>query len=131
TLLPAEVHPHGLPREQFDALFTADRPVVFAYHGYPWTIHRLTYRSTNHDNIHVRGYQEEGSTTTPFDMTVLNRLDRFHLVCDVLDYVAGLGIEADNLRKVMVDKLNTHSQYIRLNGDDMPEIREWKWGAGK
>ncbi|TEA77745.1 phosphoketolase family protein [Allopusillimonas ginsengisoli] len=131
TLLPAEVHPHGLPREQFDALFTADRPVVFAYHGYPWTIHRLTYRSTNHDNIHVRGYQEEGSTTTPFDMTVLNRLDRFHLVCDVLDYVAGLGIEADNLREVMVHKLNTHSQYIRQHGEDMPEIQEWKWDAGK
>ncbi|MDX3893221.1 phosphoketolase family protein [Pusillimonas sp.] len=127
TLLPAEVHPHGLSSDRFDALFTKNRPVVFAYHGYPWTIHRLTYRSANHANIHVRGYQEEGTTTTPFDMAVLNRLDRFHLVCDVLDYVPGLGAEADALRRTMLDKLEEHSRHIRRHGEDMPEVRDWKW----
>ncbi len=116
---------------RFDELFTTDRPVIFAYHGYPWTIHRLTYRSTNHRNIHVRGYQEEGTTTTPFDMTVLNRLDRFHLVCDVLDYVSDLGEQADFLRQAMQDKLNEHTRYIRRHGEDMPEIRDWKWSAMK
>ncbi len=129
TLLPDEVHPHGLPGERFDALFTTDRPVVFAYHGYPWTIHRLTYRSTNHPNIHVRGYREEGTTTTPFDMTVLNRLDRFHLVCDVLDYVPGLGDQAAKLRQAMLDKLDEHSRYIRQYGEDMPEVPGGSWIA--
>ena len=132
TLLPDDVHPHGLSSVRFNALFTTDRPVIFAYHGYPWTIHRLTYRSTNHPNIHVRGYQEEGTTTTPFDMTVLNRLDRFHLVCDVLDYVPGLGAAADTLRESMQAKLREHTAYIRQHGQDMPEVRDWKWtGAEK
>ncbi|RTZ48008.1 phosphoketolase family protein [Candidimonas sp. SYP-B2681] len=131
ALLPAEVHPHGLSSDRFDALFTTNRPVVFAYHGYPWTIHRLTYRSANHANIHVRGYQEEGTTTTPFDMTVLNRLDRFHLVCDVLNYVPDLGAQAETLCKVMHEKLKEHSRYIRRCGEDMPEVRDWKWRAPK
>jgi xylulose-5-phosphate/fructose-6-phosphate phosphoketolase len=127
TLLPAEVHPHGLPEERFDALFTTNRPVIFAYHGYPWTIHRLTYRRTNHSNIHVRGYQERGTTTTPFDMAVLNRLDRFHLVCDVLQYAPGLGSVAQTLRQAMFEKLTEHEKYIRQHGEDMPEIRQWEW----
>jgi len=127
TLMPADVHPHGWPDDRFDALFTTNRPVLFAYHGYPWTIHRLTYRRANHDNIHVRGYQEEGTTTTPFDMTVLNRLDRFHLVCDVLDYVPDLGPDAEALRQTMLAKLDEHRHYIRQHGEDLPEIRNWKW----
>jgi xylulose-5-phosphate/fructose-6-phosphate phosphoketolase len=127
TLLPAEVHPHGLSEERFDALFTTNRPVIFAYHGYPWTIHRLTYRRTNHPNIHVRGYQERGTTTTPFDMAVLNGLDRFHLVCDVLQYAAGLGSVAQTLRQAMFKKLSEHDQYIRQYGEDMPEIHHWRW----
>jgi xylulose-5-phosphate/fructose-6-phosphate phosphoketolase len=127
TLMPAEVHPHGLPEDRFDALFTTNRPVLFAYHGYPWTIHRLTYRRANHDNIHVRGYQEEGTTTTPFDMTVLNRLDRFHLVLDVLGYVPGLPADAEALRSNMLEKLDQHWRYIREHGEDLPEIRHWTW----
>lgn len=127
ALLPAEVHPHGLSSGQFDSLFTTNRPVVFVYHGYPWTIHRLTYRCTNHANIHVRGYQEEGTTTTPFDMTVLNRIDRFHLVCDALDYVPRLGSAAAALRQTMLGKLEEHTNYIRRHGQDMPEVRHWKW----
>ena len=126
-LQPESEHPHGLPDAQFDALFTADKPVVFAYHGYPWLIHRLTYRRTNHHNIHVRGYKEEGTTTTPFDMVMLNDLDRFHLVTDVIDRVPGLGSRAATLRQEMVDARLTARQWTRAHGDDMPAVRDWTW----
>jgi len=129
TLQPAEEHPHGLSGDRFDSLFTTDRPIIFAYHGYPWLIHRLTYRRTNHDNLHVRGYKEEGSTTTPFDMCVLNDLDRFHLVCDVIDRVPGLAVRAAHLRQHMRDRRIEHKQYIEEHGEDMPEIRNWRWPA--
>jgi xylulose-5-phosphate/fructose-6-phosphate phosphoketolase len=122
-------HPHGLPDAQFDALFTRDRPVIFAYHGYPWLIHRLTYRRANHANIHVRGYKEEGTTTTPFDMVMLNDLDRFHLVIDVIDRVPGLGVRAAGLRQRMVDERLRHRAYTREHGDDMPSVRDWAWPA--
>ncbi len=127
TLQPKEVHPHGLSDAQFDALFSTDKPVIFAYHGYPWTIHRLTYRRTNHDKFHVRGYNEEGTTTTPFDMTVLNGLDRFHLVQSVLDWVPSLASVRHALRQTMDAKLLEHRAYIRAHGQDMPEILGWKW----
>jgi xylulose-5-phosphate/fructose-6-phosphate phosphoketolase len=127
TLQPSEEHPHGLSGDRFDSLFTTDRPIIFAYHGYPWLIHRLTYRRTNHDNLHVRGYKEEGSTTTPFDMCVLNDLDRFHLVCDVIDRVPGLAVRAAHLRQHMRDRRIEHKQYIEEHGEDMPEIRNWRW----
>ena len=127
TLQPREEHPHGLSDKDFDTLFTTDRPVIFAYHGYPWLIHRLTYRRTNHKNLHVRGYKEEGSTTTPFDMVVRNDLDRFHLVSDVVDRVPTLGAKAAYLKERMRDKRIEHRQYITRHGQDMPEIREWKW----
>jgi xylulose-5-phosphate/fructose-6-phosphate phosphoketolase len=127
TLQPGEDHPHGLSNRDFDALFTPDKPVIFAYHGYPWLIHRLTYRRTNHDNLHVRGYKEEGTTTTPFDMTVLNDLDRFHLVGDVIDRVPSLGHRAAHLKQLMRDKRIEHRQYIVEHGEDLPEIRHWKW----
>jgi xylulose-5-phosphate/fructose-6-phosphate phosphoketolase len=120
-------HPHGLPDAQFDALFTIDRPVIFAYHGYPWLIHRLTYRRTNHDNLHVRGYKEEGTTTTPFDMVMLNDMDRFHLVMDVIDRVPGLGTRAAHLRQRMVDERLRHRANTRETGDDMPDVRDWTW----
>jgi xylulose-5-phosphate/fructose-6-phosphate phosphoketolase len=127
TLQPREEHPHGLSDREFDTLFTTDRPIVFAYHGYPWLIHRLTYRRTNHDNLHVRGYKEEGTTTTPFDMCVLNHIDRFHLVMDVIDRVPALGQRAAHLRQRMRDRLVDHGAYIREHGEDMPEIRDWHW----
>jgi xylulose-5-phosphate/fructose-6-phosphate phosphoketolase len=127
TLQSHEEHPHGLSDRDFDTLFTTDKPIVFAYHGYPWLIHRLTYRRTNHKNLHVRGYKEEGTTTTPFDMAVLNDLDRFHLVMDVIDRVPGLGYRAAGLRQRMRDKRTEHRHYIRAHGQDMPEIREWQW----
>ncbi|MHB1142723.1 MAG: phosphoketolase family protein [Sulfuricaulis sp.] len=127
TLQSQEEHPHGLSDRGFDTLFTTDKPVIFAYHGYPWLIHRLTYRRTNHKNLHVRGYKEEGTTTTPFDMAVLNDLDRFHLVADVIDRVPKLGYRAAALRQRMRDKRTEHRQYIRAYGQDMPEIRDWKW----
>ncbi len=126
-LQPPREHPHGLPDREFDALFTTDKPIIFAFHGYPWLIHRLTYRRTNHPNLHVRGYKEEGTTTTPFDMVVLNDLDRFHLVGDVIDRVPGLGSATAHVKAAIRDKLVEHHQYIRQHGDDLPEIRDWKW----
>jgi xylulose-5-phosphate/fructose-6-phosphate phosphoketolase len=126
-LQPESEHPHGLPDREFDSLFTVDRPVVFAYHGYPWLIHRLTYRRTNHDNIHVRGYKEEGTTTTPFDMVMLNDLDRFHLVMDVIDRLPHLAGKADHLRQEMADARLRARAYGREHGEDPPEIRDWSW----
>ena len=127
TLQPQEEHPHGLPGKEFDSLFTTDKPIIFAYHGYPWLIHRLTYRRTNHDNLHVRGYKEEGTTTTPFDMVVMNDLDRFHLVMDVASRVPRLQAQAAHIKQRMRDKLCEHTQYILQHGEDMPEIRDWTW----
>jgi xylulose-5-phosphate/fructose-6-phosphate phosphoketolase len=124
-------HPHGLPDAEFDTLFTKDKPIIFAYHGYPWLIHRLTYRRTNHSNLHVRGYKEEGTTTTPFDMVMLNDLDRYHLVIDVIDRVPSLGSRAAGLRQRMVDTRLRARQYTRDHGDDAPEIREWRWPAAR
>jgi len=129
ALQPRSEHPHGLSDKDFDVLFTRDKPIVFAYHGYPSLIHKLTYRRTNHHNLHVRGFKEEGTTTTPFDMVVLNDLDRFHLAKDVIDRVPGLGPRAAYLTQFIRDKLIDHERYIRQYGQDMPEIRNWKWGA--
>jgi len=131
TLQPQSEHPHGLSDEAFDALFTRDKPVIFAYHGYPWLIHRLTYRRTNHDNLHVRGYKEEGTTTTPFDMVVLNDLDRFHLVMDVANRVPKLAGRADDLTHRMREKRSEHKRYILRHGEDMPEVRDWQWSASR
>jgi xylulose-5-phosphate/fructose-6-phosphate phosphoketolase len=128
-LQPRSEHPHGLSDKDFDLLFTTDKPIIFAYHGYPWLIHRLTYRRTNHKNLHVRGYKEEGTTSTPFDMVVMNDLDRFHLVGDVIDRVPQLGPKAAYARQAIRDKLIEHKQYIAKHGEDLPEIRNWKWGA--
>ena len=130
TLQPPSEHPHGLPDRDFDALFTVDKPIIFAFHGYPWLIHRLTYRRAGHDNIHVRGYKEEGTTTTPFDMCVINDIDRFHLVGDVIDRVPKLGERAAYAKQEIRDKLIDHRQYISRYGDDMPEIKNWTWGGG-
>ena len=127
TLQPSSEHPHGLTDSAFDSLFTTDKPVIFAYHGYPWLIHRLTYRRTNHGNIHVRGYKEEGTTTTPFDMTVLNDMDRFHLAGDVVDRVPRLQRIGAHFMQFVRNKLVEHKQYICVHGDDLPEIRDWKW----
>lgn len=127
TLQPESEHPHGLPDRDFDTLFTRDRPIIFAYHGYPWLIHRLTYRRTNHRNLHVRGYKEEGDTTTPFDMTVLNDLDRYHLVADVIDRVGSLGPVAAYAKQSVRNKLIEHREYIREHGEDMPAIKGWRW----
>ena len=131
TLQPQSEHPHGLSDKDFDVLFTKDRPILFAFHGYPLLIHRLTYRRTNHKNLHVRGYKEEGTTTTPFDMVVLNDLDRFHLVGDVIDRVPSLGSRAAYAKQFLRDKLLDHKQYIQKHGQDMPEIRNWKWSPGE
>src|SRR5688500_6565471 len=128
-LQPQSEHPHGLSDHDFDALFTKDKPIIFAFHGYPWLIHRLTYRRTNHRNLHVRGYKEEGTTTTPFDMTVQNDIDRFHLVQDVVDRVSPMKPRAAHLTRIIQDKLMAHNRYIRQYGEDMPEIRDWQWGA--
>ncbi len=130
-LQPSEEHPHGLPDREFDVLFTTDKPVIFAYHGYPWLIHRLTYRRTNHANLHVRGYKEEGSTTTPFDMLVRNDMDRFHLVMDVIDRVPKLRIKAAYAKQTMRDKLIEHKEYIVKEGQDLPEIRDWQWPSAQ
>jgi xylulose-5-phosphate/fructose-6-phosphate phosphoketolase len=127
-LQPDTEHPHGLSDGNFDELFTRDKPVIFAFHAYPWLIHRLTYRRTNHRNIHVRGYKEEGTITTPFDMTVLNDLDRFHLVMDTIDRLPQTGVRGIYLKQQLADKLIEHRQYINKHGQDMPEIRNWKWG---
>ncbi len=128
-LQPASEHPHGLNDKEFDALFTLDKPIIFAFHGYPWLIHRLAYRRTNHKNLHVRGYKEEGTTTTPFDMVVLNDLDRFHLVADVFDRVPNLGPRAASVKQAIHEKLIEHKQYIAEHGEDLPEVRNWKWGG--
>ncbi len=127
TLQPPGEHPHGISDQDFDSIFTRDKPIIFAYHGYPWLIHRLTYRRTNHANLHVRGYKEEGTTTTPFDMVVLNDLDRFHLASDVIDRVPRLRYIAARAKQVFRDKLIDHKQYIMKHGEDMPEISSWKW----
>jgi xylulose-5-phosphate/fructose-6-phosphate phosphoketolase len=124
-------HPHGLSSKEFDALFTTSKPIVFAYHGYPWLIHRLTYRRTNHANLHVRGYKEEGTTTTPFDMVMLNDLDRYHLVIDVIDRVPGLGPKAGHVRQLMVDSRIRARAYTREEGEDIPEVRDWAWPVGR
>jgi len=129
TLTPRSEHPHGLSERDFDELFTRDRPIIFAYHGYPWLIHRLTYARTNHKNLHVRGYKEEGTTSTPFDMVVMNDMDRFHLVADVIDRVPQLGASAAYAKQAIRDKLIEHKQYIAQHGEDLPEIRNWQWGA--
>jgi xylulose-5-phosphate/fructose-6-phosphate phosphoketolase len=127
TLQPETEHPHGLSSKDFDSLFTIDKPVIFAFHGYPWLIHRLTYRRTNHKNLHVRGYKEEGTTTTPFDMVVLNELDRFHLVMDVIDRVARLEDTGAHIKQQMKNKLLEHKDYVHEHGADMPEVLNWKW----
>ena len=126
-LEPNTEHPHGLSDKDFDALFTKDKPVIFAYHGYPWLIHRLTYRRTNHDNLHVRGYKEEGTTTTPFDMVVMNDLDRYHLAGDVIDRVPSLGSRVAYAKQYLRDKLIEHKNYVHKHGQDMPDVREWRW----
>jgi xylulose-5-phosphate/fructose-6-phosphate phosphoketolase len=127
TLQPENEHPHGLSDKDFDSIFTTDKPVIFAFHGYPWLIHRLTYRRTNHKNLHVRGYKEEGTTTTPFDMVVLNELDRFNLADDVIDRVPHLRYKAAHVKQMLHEKLIEHKQYVREHGEDMPEVRNWKW----
>jgi xylulose-5-phosphate/fructose-6-phosphate phosphoketolase len=131
TLQPKEEHPHGLSDKEFDTLFTTDKPIIFVYHGYPWLIHRLTYRRTNHKNLHVRGYKEEGTTTTPFDMVVLNDLDRYHLVADVIDRVPKLGYLAAYTKQFVRDKRIEHKEYIVKYGQDIPDIRDWKWKLDK
>ncbi|HEX2850488.1 MAG TPA: phosphoketolase family protein [Acidimicrobiales bacterium] len=129
-LQPESEHPHGMSDHLFDTIFTTDKPIVFAYHGYPWLIHRLTYRRNGHHNLHVRGYKEEGTTTTPFDMVVMNDMDRFHLVMDVIDRTPSLGSRAAEVRQLMVDKRTMHRLYTREHGEDMPEVRDWKWPHG-
>lgn len=131
SLQPREEHPHGLTDYEFDTIFTEDKPIIFNFHGYPWLLHRLTYRRTNHDNLHVRGYKEEGTTTTPFDMAVRNDIDRYDLVMDVIDRVPGLGYRAAHVRQEMRDRLIDHKEYIIEHGEDPPEIRQWRWGKSE
>jgi xylulose-5-phosphate/fructose-6-phosphate phosphoketolase len=126
-LLPESEHPHGLPDREFDTIFTENRPIIFAFHGYPWLIHRLTYRRRNHEGLHVRGYKENGTTTTPFDMVMLNDLDRYHLVIDVIDRTPGLGDHVAGLRQRMVDARLTARAWTREHGDDLPEVSGWVW----
>ena len=126
-LLPETEHPHGLPDREFDTLFTRDRPIIFAFHGYPWLVHRLTYRRANHGNLHVRGYKEEGTTTTPFDMVMLNDLDRYHLVVNVIDRVPSLGAKAAGLRQDMIDARLRARMWTREHGADIPEVANWVW----
>jgi len=128
-LQPDTEHPHGLCDRDFDSLFTPDKPIIFAFHGYPWLIHRLAYRRRNHRNLHVRGYKEEGTITTPFDMTVLNDMDRFHLVQDVIDRLPQLAGRGDYLKDEMQNRLIEHRQYITRHGEDMPLVRDWRWPA--
>jgi xylulose-5-phosphate/fructose-6-phosphate phosphoketolase len=128
-LLPQSVHPHGLSDTAFDELFTRAKPVIFAFHAYPWLVHRLTYRRTNHENIHVHGYKEEGTITTPFDMTVLNELDRFHLVIDAVGRLPQTGARGIELQQRLREKLIEHRQYTTTHGQDMPEVRNWKWSS--
>jgi xylulose-5-phosphate/fructose-6-phosphate phosphoketolase len=130
TLQSHGEHPHGLADETFDSLFTQDRPVIFAYHGYPYLIHRLTYKRANHDNFHVHGFREEGTTTTPFDMAVMNELDRFHLALAVLRRVPGLEERGHGLAEKIEGKLAEHKAYVCEHGEDMPEIRDWTWPYG-
>jgi xylulose-5-phosphate/fructose-6-phosphate phosphoketolase len=131
TLQPPKEHPHGLSDDDFDDLFTKNKPIIFAFHGYPWLIHRLTYRRTNHENLHVRGYKEEGTTTTPFDMCVLNQIDRYHLVQDVVDRLDRLGARAAYVKQAMRDALIDHKEYIYKHGEDAPEISQWTWGGSR
>jgi xylulose-5-phosphate/fructose-6-phosphate phosphoketolase len=126
-LQPTSEHPHGLTEHDFDALFTMNKPIIFAYHGYPSLIHRLAYRRTNHKNLHVRGYKEEGTITTPFDMAVLNDMDRFHLAIDVIDRLPQTGMRGAEVKRELQEKLVEHRQYICRYGEDMPEIRNWRW----
>lgn len=128
-LQPRSEHPHGLCDTDFDELFTRDKPVIFAFHAYPWLIHRLTYRRTNHQNIHVRGYKEEGTVTTPFDMTVLNELDRFHLVMDTIDRLPQTGDTGIYVKQQLEDKLLEHKLFIARRGEDLPDIRNWTWSG--
>jgi xylulose-5-phosphate/fructose-6-phosphate phosphoketolase len=128
-LQPPKEHPHGLSDADFDALFTKDKPIIFAFHGYPWLIHRLTYRRTNHDNFHVRGYVEEGTTTTPFDICVMNRIDRYNLAIDVIDRVPRLRTVGAHARDRLRDQIIEHRRYVRTHGEDLPEIRDWQWSA--
>lgn len=129
TLVPATEHPHGMTDKEFDAMFTTDKPILFAFHGYPWLIHRLTYRRNGHPNLHVRGYKEEGTTTTPFDMTVLNDLDRYSLASAAIDFVPSIAGQAGHLRQRLRDKLIEHREYVRRHGEDMPEVRDWQWSG--
>jgi xylulose-5-phosphate/fructose-6-phosphate phosphoketolase len=126
-LQPANEHPHGISDRDFDSLFTVDKPVVFAYHGYPWLIHRLTYRRTNNANIHVRGYKEEGTTTTPFDMVVRNQMDRYSLAIDAIDRIPRLQPMGAHAKQSLHNQLTAHTRYIHKHGDDAPQIRDWKW----
>jgi xylulose-5-phosphate/fructose-6-phosphate phosphoketolase len=127
TLQSKDQHPHGISESEFDAIFTLDRPVIFAFHGYPYLIHRLTYNRKNHANMHVRGFIEEGTTTTPFDMVVLNRLDRFHLAMDAIERIPGLAAKAAHVTRFLQDKLIEHRNYVEEHGEDMPEIQNWSW----
>ena len=126
-----ETRPHGMPDADFDALFTTDKPIIFAFHGYPWLIHRLTYRRNGHKNLHVRGYKEEGTTSTPFDMCVMNDIDRFRLVADVAQRVPKLSSHAASTTQWRRDKLAEHERYIVATGEDLPEVRNWRWGVSK
>jgi len=127
TLQPSSEHPHGLSDREFDSMFGTDKPIIFAYHGYPWLIHRLTYRRAAHNHLHVRGFKEEGTTTTPFDMTVRNDLDRFHLAGDVVDRVPRLQRVSAHFKQFLRDKLVQHEQYVHEHGDDLPEVKNWSW----